>query len=319
MIYRILILCLVLILPTSLLAQEEYAENTSQKREIKKEDKERLLKLLPCSNKLELISQGESSFYGENLYEYINGAAPAYHDYDFELLLVQPYKKGEIEITVEIYDMGNRLNAFGIYSVERSPDNDYLEIGAEGYGDSMSLNFLQDRYYIKLQAYGENEEETEKALQLVSKCVSKKIKKGKKLPKFLKRIPGEQQINHSQQYLNKSPLGHEVLAPAFKADYQWNNEHSGSLLVSLAKNRKEAIGRIEKLASHFEKAGKLKPLSDFGEHVFGGESEFEGKFIFFPYLRFAIVIVNPPQHPKGFIEMVKKHMGDKKKKLKTEK
>ncbi len=317
MIYRILMLCLVFILPTSLLAQEDYVENASPNSEIIKEDKERLLELLPCSDKLELIPQGEPSFYGENLYEYINGAAPAYHDYDFKLLLVQSYKKDDIEITVEIYDMGNRLNAFGIYSVERSPDNNYLEIGAEGYGDSISLNFLQDHFYIKIQAYGVNEKETGKTLQSLSQCISKKIKKGKNLPKFLKRFPDEKQINHTQQYLNKSPLGHEVLAPAYKAEYQWNKKHSGSLYVSLAKKRKEAIERIEKLASHFEKAGKLKPLSHLGEHGFWGESEFEGKFIFFPYMRFAIVIVNPPQHPEGFIEAIKKRLGDNKKKQKA--
>jgi len=36
-------------------------------------------------------------------------------------------------VTVDIYDMGNAQNAFGIYASERSPDNSFITLGAEGY------------------------------------------------------------------------------------------------------------------------------------------------------------------------------------------
>ena len=65
---------------------------------------------------------GEARFFSDNLWELINGAAEAFHSCRMEVMLHQNFVLGEAEVTVEIYDMGNPLNAFGIYSAERSPN-----------------------------------------------------------------------------------------------------------------------------------------------------------------------------------------------------
>ena len=45
--------------------------------------------------------------------------------YDFQELIVGQYKKksSEKSLSIEIYDMGNEKNSFGIYSAERFTDN----------------------------------------------------------------------------------------------------------------------------------------------------------------------------------------------------
>ena len=64
-------------------------------------------------------------YFPETLFEYINGAAEIYLSYDFKELIVAEYQKSgsSDSIAVEIYDMGNHKNSFGIYSAERYPDN----------------------------------------------------------------------------------------------------------------------------------------------------------------------------------------------------
>ncbi|HYA48501.1 MAG TPA: DUF6599 family protein, partial [Burkholderiales bacterium] len=96
------------------------------------------------------------SFFPENLYEYIDGAAESYLSYDFKELLVAQLKKEGMPatLTVEIYDMGGPTNAFGIFSAERYPENGPVAVGDLGYLEGESLNFAAGRYYVKLLSFG---------------------------------------------------------------------------------------------------------------------------------------------------------------------
>ena len=67
---------------------------------------------------------GEPATYpAEKLWEVIDGAAEQYLSYDVQGLSTCDLGQGDLLVTVSIYDMGSRLNAFGIYGSERSePD-----------------------------------------------------------------------------------------------------------------------------------------------------------------------------------------------------
>ena len=80
------------------------------------------------------------SYAADDLWEYINGSAERFLEYDFEMVLAQHYLNtaGE-EIKVEIYAHGSPLEAFGIYSRFRSPDSEIYDIGNEAFGDGYTL------------------------------------------------------------------------------------------------------------------------------------------------------------------------------------
>src|SRR5512139_1591285 len=120
------------------------------------QEKQRLAAWLPDAAAIGAKAVGEPVFYGENLFEYIDGGAEVYHHYQFAGLVHQKYRVGEVELTVDIYDMGGAVNAFGIYSVERAPGYNYVPIGAEGYLNDLVLNFLQGPCYVKLLAAGKS-------------------------------------------------------------------------------------------------------------------------------------------------------------------
>jgi len=294
-------LLLIVCLNQYALCEEQPAEGT-QEVPITDKEKEKLAKQLPDAQALGLQPQGDTQYYGSDLYMYIDGAAPAYQAYDFVALIVQEYKKGDASLTVEIYDMDKRLNAFGIFSAERSPKNKFLEIGAESYADDSALNFYQGSYYVKLQASSPNEKNGA-LLATAAEEISKQIKKGKKLPKELKLFPAEGLIPHSQQYVNKAPLGHEALAPAFQALYE-NGEKDCQLVLSIAETPQQAQERIAALKSHFEKSGKIAPQPDIGAEAFRGENKYEGELVAFPYEQYAIVAVNPPKDAAAFAKKI---------------
>ena len=84
----------------------------------------------------------------------MDGGADVYLLYDFQVLLHQDFKSGQAELSTDIFDMGSAEDAFGIYAAERSPSYRFLDIGIEAYRSEGILNFLQDRYYIKLSGSG---------------------------------------------------------------------------------------------------------------------------------------------------------------------
>ena len=81
------------------------------------------------------LSEAAESYLPANLFEYINGAAEIYLSYDFEELIVGQFMKPDTDAnaSVEIYDMGSSVNAFGIYGAERFPENVFLPVGTQGY------------------------------------------------------------------------------------------------------------------------------------------------------------------------------------------
>ena len=74
------------------------------------------------------------TFTSKTLYEYINGAADLYLMYDFQELKVAEYQNGKkVSVTVDVYRHKTPIHAFGIYSQERLPDANFLDIGAQAY------------------------------------------------------------------------------------------------------------------------------------------------------------------------------------------
>ena len=116
-----------------------------------------LKNLIPSSPELTgfTITHDVEYYTRENLWDYMNGGAPGYLAYGFEEMVTLQVKnlKNHSEIVVDMYDMGNHLNAFGIYSVERVPGGRDLAFGVDSFHYDTTLCFWQDKYYVKLMSY----------------------------------------------------------------------------------------------------------------------------------------------------------------------
>jgi len=102
----------------------------------------------------------------ENLWEYINGAADQFLDYEFQFLRSREFKSDTTSVTIDIYDMGTPLNAFGMYTTERPIEYTPIRIGVESIISPPSqCLLLQGQYYVKVYAFeGEITENSGKSL-----------------------------------------------------------------------------------------------------------------------------------------------------------
>jgi hypothetical protein len=174
------------------------------------------------------------------LFEYINGAAENYLSYEFKELLVANYKNDQSEatLTLEIYDMGNDTNAFGIYSSERYPESRFLAVGNQGYIEEGTLNFIVGSLYVKLLCFdcGEKGEDT---LRSVADIIERSVPQKGGLPALLEAFPKDGLVAHSEKFILRNVLGFAFLHNGYLADYQ-SKDQEFVLFVIEGKDEEEA-------------------------------------------------------------------------------
>jgi len=236
------------------------------------------------------VVQGASSFYSpDNLYQYMDGAADIFLLYNFQVLLHQDFKSRQAELSVDIFDMGSTEDAFGMYAAERSPSYNFLDIGIEGYRNKGILNFLQDRYYVKLAGFGPSSDDL---LERFARLLSERIAGARSFPPLLEKLPQEHRVKHSEQFTRKDPLGHPFLSPAYIVRYK-QGESESKIVVSVAKDPAEARARRESLAKYFRESGKCEAAPDLGNGAIRASNSFEGRVIAVALGRYLILVVNP--------------------------
>jgi len=136
----------------------------------------------------------------DNLFEYINGNAELFISYDFRSLITFAYTgSGSKEITVDIFDMGDPSNAYGVFAHSRETEDRFVsdEIGSE-YGGGL-LTFWKGPFYISVLAFPETEESKE-TVRTIARAVSKEIPGMSGKPPILSRLPVEDLAPFSVRY-----------------------------------------------------------------------------------------------------------------------
>ncbi|MBN2206601.1 MAG: hypothetical protein JW742_04285 [Candidatus Aminicenantes bacterium] len=184
----------------------------------KGEDPTRLLPALPGWH----AAEAPRAYRPENLFEYINGAAEAYLSYDFKALAVGDYAADDspAALTVEVYDMGIPLNAFGIYGAERYADSRFLEVGTQGYAEEGVLNFLHGRYYVKLLCFDCGGDGTDTLLGFARAVIALSPDEPVGFPSLLQAFPREGLVAHSEKFLLRNVLGFGFLRNGYLASYE---------------------------------------------------------------------------------------------------
>ncbi|MFQ6099008.1 MAG: DUF6599 family protein [Armatimonadota bacterium] len=243
--------------------------------EVTEADKARLASYLPGSVEGEHVAgwrrATESAFYVEdNLFEYINGAAEEYIAYGFRLLATAMYESDEADlgkIIVDVYDMGEDINAFGIYSFGRRRDVELLRIGAEAYVMDNHLFCWAGRCFVKVTP-AKPKADVRDAVVALAKAVVARIPASKQLPQLLGLLPKKRLIPLTEGYTRVNVLGQEYLRNGVSARYRAGQ---GELELVVAD-----FGGVPAASDAFAKFRRYesapprsaKPLSGIGDEAF---------------------------------------------------
>lgn len=138
---------------------------------------ENLTGLLPTSGEVVGLTQGDTpqAYYGDDLYQMIDGGADIYHEYGFRQVLSVEYVDGRGKIIkLELYEMESPLAAYGIYSFKVGEGGKELAIGREGRLEDYYLNFWKGKLQVTLIGQ-DGEEETVQGVVALAEAVAAKI------------------------------------------------------------------------------------------------------------------------------------------------
>jgi hypothetical protein len=157
------------------------------------------------------------------LWEHINGAADQFINYGFQQLCIKEFKSEEKIISIEIYDMGSSLSAYGIFAIESRNIQPRLKIGAEAVitPPSQCLMF-KSRYYVKVYAYEGKLSGEDGRLVLTS--IASAIDGTSDFPVEVQLLPTKNRIEGSIAYARQAYLGLAELRNCVFANFK--NERS---------------------------------------------------------------------------------------------
>ena len=196
----------------------------------------------------------------ENLWDFINGAADNYLAYDFQDLHVAEYKKGKETVKLEIYRHSDNINAFGIYSTERSPNFRYVNIGAQGYVADGAVNFFKGNYYVKIKTYSKKPKVIQAAESLAYK-VADMLPGQSEMPVLLSQFPSEGKKPNEETYINKSVLGYSFLSKAFKALYQSGSDNFSIFIIQ----NPSTDATLQSVKAYLKVTGSEESVADEGK------------------------------------------------------
>lgn len=165
---------------------------------------------------IQRISESRS-YIGSSLYEYINGGAELYHKYEFTEVATADYKKDSLELVIDIYKFADPEGSFGLYSMLRPANPNYIDVGVEGYSSSSSLEFTKGEYIIRIMSYVMSEE-SQLLMEKIAGELEKDILNKQEYPKMFTLFVNNNTVAYTKKIYSQSFLGYNFLTDVYKQD-----------------------------------------------------------------------------------------------------
>lgn len=202
-------------------------------------------------------------FAPETLYEYLDGGAERYLSYGFRRLLqvrYEPVGEQQAGITLDVYDMGDDLGAFGIYSSLRPDQPDVRAWGVEGYRSGAVAAAWKGAVFTHAEADDEVPENGP-ILEAIVAAVCASITGPAEAPWILDPLPEEGLVSGSQRYVATDLLGHAFLPGGVLATYESDGDREEVFFSDLG-SPQDAAAALSLLRAHFREWGEVTGEED---------------------------------------------------------
>lgn len=159
------------------------------------------------------------SFRPDNLYDHIDGDADSFLSFNFKYLDVFYYSRDNRELVVEIYNMGNALNALGVFRARMGREECNRKYGVESVVTENEIVFVKGAYYVKMYVY-DVWEGVEKALDSVAGEIERKISAPSGYPREFSLFPEKHLIPCSFAYYPENYMNVNEFNRVFEALYK---------------------------------------------------------------------------------------------------
>lgn len=225
-----------------------------------------------------VLVEGPRVFTKANLFEHINGQAELFFKYGFQkctFVVYEDRKSSENQIDVDIYDMGNVLQSFGVFSRLRS-DGPPGGFGLDSCQDARSILFYKGKYLIMLYATTENPS----VLKQLAMDIESKISDPSPPPMEIGFFPKSGLRPGSVQFFSEGLLGHEFLPKGFQGTYA-DGDKEFRLFLAVFENGQAVKKAFETYKNYISSKGKLfnQIPANFAPDAFRGKDPYQGELL----------------------------------------
>lgn len=180
----------------------------------------------------DFLRVGQTRYYGkDNLFEHVNGHAEFFISAGFKSLAVAGYKAPDKtddmpDYTVDIYDMGDFQNSFGVYTGE-GDSGEPLDVGYMGRVSGETATFINGPYYVKITSFGD----TAGLGKLASEISALMGDLETKLPQFAK-FPKQGSMATGKRFIKSDYMGVGFLSGVFEQKYRRGGEEFFAFLLT---------------------------------------------------------------------------------------
>jgi hypothetical protein len=246
------------------------------------------------------MSQDVRSYGPEGLWQFIDGAADRYLAYGFEEAAASEYAQDGTgsRMLIDIYRMKDPLNAYGIYTQERSPDYQFVKVGSEGYSTGTTLNFWAGSYYVKTTAF---EEKTEigREMNRLAGAVAAKVTAPGAEPIEISYFPKTDLLPHTMTYIPRDVLGQSYFVNGFEAKYRARGTDYRMILLVL-ESPVAAERAMARYRAFLSGGGKVvADLTAPGQGGIAGTESFYGNVVAVRSGRHVAMVLGNPSGNEG--------------------
>jgi hypothetical protein len=177
-------------------------------------------KLLPRVDGWKLES-APATYSPDSLFEYVDGGADAFLQFDFEELTSATYVKTakgqKLELVADLYRQRDPARAFGIYSQERRPGSTKMPGPLEGIASPDHLEFIAGDYYVKLALPAGGDANL---LPMFADKIAANLPGPRAVPAVLASFPAQGKQPRAEKLTARNFLGHTFLHDAAAVPYE---------------------------------------------------------------------------------------------------
>jgi len=225
---------------------------------------------------------GKTEFYNpDNLFEKIDGRAPAYLGFNFQALRSRSFSvDGADGSFVDVYEyrMDTPVNAFGMFALERDPNGKPIDFAPDGYSGELGYYFRQGAYYIQIISSDQNPK-TLAAAKAIAEDRAKSIPVDNAGLDARRRLPAAGMVADSVTFVQDNAQGQAFLKSVFQAAYQFEGAKLQFFLMVATPD--EAAAAWKSYNAFSGRFGKVTDLPDVkGAKIFQAENFGKCKIIY---------------------------------------
>jgi hypothetical protein len=206
---------------------------------------------------------GDTEFYNsDNLFEKIDGRAPAYQNYNIQQLRCRSFAVNAAAgsyVDVYEYRFDTPVDAFGMFSLERDPKGEGLDFAPDGYSGAMGYFFRQGAVYVQIIA-SDQKPPTVALAKAIALDRAKSIPVDDSGLAGRRKLPADGLMADTVAFVPENAQGQSALKEVFQAKYKFNGgEMPFFVMVSTPEVAAQAWKSFQDFCSRF---GKVEALPD---------------------------------------------------------